>query len=92
MLVKLLLCLSLLGTAFSAMASGAVSDQAVADAAAAAGCDDAESGATAAAAAGKPAQAGTVGTDKSPIRRVGADADNASRPPRWHSFLPGMFR
>ena len=24
-------------------------------------------------------------------RGTGADAD-ASRPPRWHSFLPGMFR
>ena len=29
-------------------------------------------------------------TDK-PVTSRGADSD-ATRPPRWHSFLPGMFR
>lgn len=28
---------------------------------------------------------------RAPARR-GGDADANARPPRWHSFLPGMFR
>ena len=39
--------------------------------------------------AGKRAGAATKA--KAPARR-GADGEAAVRPPRWHSFLPGMFR
>lgn len=28
---------------------------------------------------------------RTPARRVG-DGEASARPPRWHSFLPGMFR
>lgn len=39
--------------------------------------------------AGKRAGAATKA--KAPARR-GADGEATVRPPRWHSFLPGMFR
>ena len=34
---------------------------------------------------------GAAAKAKPPVRR-GADGETAVRPPRWHSFLPGMFR
>ncbi|CAN5590113.1 hypothetical protein BH23PSE2_BH23PSE2_10600 [soil metagenome] len=40
--------------------------------------------------AGKPAPSATAREKPSSPR--GAESDNAVRPPRWHSFLPGMFR
>jgi len=36
-------------------------------------------------------RAGSAAKAKAPARR-GADTEAAVRPPRWHSFLPGMFR
>jgi hypothetical protein len=38
-----------------------------------------------------PARVAKPSTSDKPAIPRGADAD-ASRPPRWHSFLPGMFR
>lgn len=38
-----------------------------------------------------PARVTKPATSEKPAIPRGADPD-ASRPPRWHSFLPGMFR
>ena len=38
-----------------------------------------------------PVRSGRRPAADKPATSRGADAD-ASRPPRWHSFLPGMFR
>lgn len=38
-----------------------------------------------------PVRTGRRPAADKPATSRGADAD-ASRPPRWHSFLPGMFR
>lgn len=31
-------------------------------------------------------------TRTTPPQRRSSEAESAARPPRWHSFLPGMFR
>lgn len=31
-------------------------------------------------------------TRSTPSRRGGSESEAATRPPRWHSFLPGMIR
>ncbi len=89
MLPKLPLLLALLCAASPALASGSLPDPAGAEAAEVATADDCDA-VTSPPPGGKPAAAASQGQDKSPIRRGGTEA--ATRPPRWHSFLPGMFR
>ncbi len=43
-------------------------------------------------AAGKPANAAARARSAKPAAGRGAGDDNVIRAPRWHSFLPGMFR
>lgn len=47
--------------------------------------------ATSAAAGNKPAPVRKVGKTKPVVPRESGDIGDV-RPPRWHSFLPGMFR
>jgi hypothetical protein len=92
MSLRLAVCLLLFCTCLPAMArdvkmSGANGDGGACPDLVAAGVEDAQT-----ARGGKRAPATTAASrDKSATTR-GADAENVVRPPRWHSFLPGMFR
>ncbi len=79
--VALLMCLAFAAEAREVRMAGAGGDGG--------GCSaDYPSGATAEADPARPAR--RPDSDKAPMSR-GSDPD-AARPPRWHSFLPGMFR
>ena len=83
----LMLGLVLSCLALPAVASNVISDQPAPDVAASANDDTADEPAPGAAAVKTSA---TGSQDKEPIRRSTGEA--SVRPPRWHSFLPGMFR
>jgi hypothetical protein len=57
------------------------------------GCSDAKATpATLATPPAKPAGATHAKAKTAPVFRAGGDDDNSPHMPRWHSFLPGMFR
>ena len=86
--IKLMLCLVLFCVALPVAASNASAEQPAADTQPATVDDDCDEPATATATSKNSAAANAQ--DKPPIRR--ATGDTTVRPPRWHSFLPGMFR
>jgi hypothetical protein len=92
MSLRLALCLLLFCACLPAMArdvkmSGANGDGGACPDHVAAGIEDAQ-----AVRGGKrTATSGAASRDK-PAATRGTDAENVVRPPRWHSFLPGMFR
>lgn len=86
---KLLLCLLLIGFSLPAVARGDLAMSATEGNCAAAQDADADADAT------RSTEKRVVpppGKAKPTTRRGGSDAEAATRAPRWHSFLPGMFR
>lgn len=82
----LLFCVTLPVAARDAKMSGANGDGGTCPDHLSAGIDDA------AAVRGDQRAAPAAATrEKAPVSR-GTESENAVRPPRWHSFLPGMFR
>ena len=60
-----------------------------------AGCpatEETETDADAARTGGKRATPAPTRAKATTVRRGGGDAEAGGRPPRWHSFLPGMIR
>lgn len=88
---RLLLCLLLACAALPAAARQA----ALMDANGASGCPtvaDADADAEPATRAVDKRAVAPKRSTRPAAARSGGDADAASRPPRWHSFLPGMIR
>ncbi|MCR6663333.1 MAG: hypothetical protein NVV60_09345 [Luteimonas sp.] len=83
---KFLLCLLLIGFSLPALAREVPATSGD-DEAAVVQDDEAEADAR-----GVDKRTGQPASKARPAARRAAETESAARPPRWHSFLPGMFR